>query len=59
MNNRNNRNVVVVVYSFTIHEAVLKKKKSLGSMQGRYEVEVFVDGKIYSLNEKAEEEEGK
>ena len=28
-------------------------------MQGRYEVEVFVDGKIYSLNEKAEEEEGK
>ena len=36
-----------------------KKKTSLGSMQGRYEVEVFVDGKIYSLNEKAEEEEGK
>ena len=23
---KNNRNVVVVVYSFTIHEAVLKKK---------------------------------
>ena len=32
-----------------------KKKKSLGSMQGRY----FVDGKIYSSNEKAEEEEEK
>ena len=27
MNNRNNRNVVVVVYSFTIYEAVLKKEK--------------------------------
>ena len=26
------RNVVVVVYSSTIHEAVLKKKLSLGSM---------------------------
>ena len=28
-------------------------------MQGRYEVDVFVDGKIYSSNEKAEEEEEK
>lgn len=28
-------------------------------MQGWYEVDVFLDGKIYSLNEKAEEEEGK
>ena len=27
--------VWVVVYSFTIHEAVLKKKKSVGSTQGR------------------------
>ena len=32
----NNRNVVaVVVYSFTIHEAMLKKKLSVGSMWGR------------------------
>ena len=36
----NNRNVVaVVVYSFTIHEAVLKKKLSVGSMWGRCRVD--------------------
>ena len=39
MNNRNNRNMVVVVYSFTIHEAVLKKEKEsrvdAGSIWGR------------------------
>ena len=35
----NNRNVVVVVYSFTNHEAVLRKNWSLGSTQGRYEVD--------------------
>ena len=28
-------------------------------MQGRYEVDVFVDEKIYRINEKAVEEEGK
>ena len=39
MNNRNNRNVVVVVYCFTIHEVVLKKEKRV------YEVDVFVDEK--------------
>ena len=27
MNNRNNRNVLVVVYGFTIYEVVLKKEK--------------------------------
>ena len=35
----NNRNVVVVVYSFTIYQAVLKKKVEcrvdVGSMKGR------------------------
>ena len=31
----NNRNVVAVVYSFTIYEAVLKKKLSVGSMWDR------------------------
>ena len=36
----NNRNVVVVVYSFTIYEAVLKKKLSVGSMWGRCRVDV-------------------
>ena len=36
----NNRNVAVVVYSFTIHEAVLKKKLSVGSMWGRCRVDV-------------------
>ena len=29
-----------------------------GSMQGRYEVDVFVDGNIYRINEEVEEEEG-
>ena len=32
--------MVVVVYSFTIHQAVLKKKLSLGSMLGRCGVDV-------------------
>ena len=36
----NNRNVAVVVYSFTIYEAVLKKKLSVGSMWGRCRVDV-------------------
>ena len=49
----NNRNVAVVVYSFTIYEAVLKRKKVR-----RYEVDVFVDGKIYRINEDVEVEEG-
>ena len=44
----NNRNVVVVVYSFTIYEAVLKTKVEcrvdVGSMQGRCGVDVVVDG---------------
>ena len=36
----NNRNVVVVVYSFTIYQAVLKKKKlSVGSMWDRCRVD--------------------
>ena len=52
----NNRNVVaVVVYSFTIHEAVLKKVEcgvDVGSIGGR----VFVDGKIYRINEEVEVE---
>ena len=49
--------VVVVVYSFTIHEAVLKKGEcgvDVGSIGGR----VFVDGKIYRINEEVEVEEG-
>ena len=29
-----------------------------GSMQGRQEVDVFVNGKIYRINEEVEEEEG-
>ena len=36
----NNRNVAVVVYSFTIYEALLKKKLSVGSMWGRCRVHV-------------------
>ena len=46
--------MVVVVYSFTIHDAVLKKIKfrvDVESMYGRYEDDVFVDGKIYRINE--------
>ena len=35
----NNRNVVVVVYSFTINQAVLKKKLSVGSMWDRCKVD--------------------
>ena len=35
----NNRNVVVVVYSFTIYQAVLKKKLSVGSMWDRCRVD--------------------
>ena len=41
--------MVVVVYSFNIHEAVLKKVEcgvDVGSIGGR----VFVDGKIYRIN---------
>ena len=53
----NNRNLVVVLYSSSIHEAFVEKKLSLGSMQGRYEVNVFVDGKIYGINEEVEKEE--
>ena len=36
----NNRNVAVVVYSFTIYEAALKKKLSVGSMWDRCGVDV-------------------
>ena len=36
----NNRNVVVVVYSFTIYQAVLKKKLIVGSMWDRCRVDV-------------------
>ena len=46
---------MVVVYSFTIHEAVLKKGEcgvDVGSIGGR----VFVDGKIYRINEEVEVE---
>ena len=46
---------MVVVYSFTIHEAVLKKFEcgvDVGSIGGR----VFVDGKIYRINEEVEVE---
>ena len=56
-NNRNVVVVVVVVYSFNIHEAVLKKVEcgvDVGSIGGR----VFVDGKIYRINEEVEVEEG-
>ena len=45
----------MVVYSFTIHEAVLKKVEcgvDVGSIGGR----VFVDGKIYRINEEVEVE---
>ena len=53
-------NVVVTVYSFKIHEAVLKKKieswVDVGSMWGRSGVDVFVDGKIYRITEEVEEE---
>ena len=35
----NNRNVVVVVYSFTIYEAVFKKRLSVGSMWDRCRVD--------------------
>ena len=37
----NNGNVEVLVYSLTVHEAVLRKRVHVGSMQGRYEVDVF------------------
>ena len=43
----NNGNVEVLVYSLTIHEAVLKKRVDVGSMEGRYEVNIFVWGKMY------------
>ena len=49
---------MVVVYSFTIHESVLKKVEcgvDVGSIRGR----VFGDGKIYRINEEVEVEEGK
>ena len=36
----NNRNVAVVVSSFTIYEAVLKKKLSVGPMWDRCRVDV-------------------
>ena len=61
----NNRNVVVLAYSSTIGEAVLKKLSvgrygvDVGSMQGRKEVDVFGDGKIYRINEEVEVVEGK
>ena len=48
----NNGNVVVVIYSFTIQEDVLKKVESgvdVGSIWGRCVVDVFVDEKyIYN-----------
>ena len=68
-----------MLYSFTIHEAVLKKvecRVDVGSMRGRcrvdvgsirgqcevdvgsMEVDVFVYGKIYRINEEVEVEEG-
>ena len=55
---KNNRKVVVVdcvvVYSFTIHKAVLKKKvESRVDMRSIF----FVDGKIYRINKVVEEEE--
>ena len=56
---------MVVVYSFTVHEAVLKKSEvqgrcrvHVGSMCVRYDDDVFVDGTIYRINEEVEEEEG-
>ena len=36
----NNRNVAVVVYSFTLYEEVLKKKLSVGSIWDRCRVDV-------------------
>ena len=36
----NNRNVAVVVYSFTLYEEVLKKKLSVGSIRDRCRVDV-------------------
>ena len=57
-NNTNVVVVVVVVYSFTTHEAVLKNVEwarcgvDVGSIGGR----VFVDGKIYRINEEVEVE---
>ena len=34
----------------------VERKLSLGSMLGRYEVDVFVDGKMYRINEEVEVE---
>ena len=49
--------MVVVLYSFSIYEVVLKKSRvDVGSMEGRYEVNVFVDGKIYGINEEVDKE---
>ena len=54
----NNGNVVVVIYSFTIQEDVLKKVESgvdVGSIWGRCVVDVFVDEKyIYIINGEGE-----
>ena len=46
----NNRNVAVMVYSFTIHGAVLKKQLSVGSMWSWVEIKYKTTNNNKTIN---------
>ena len=43
---------------FNYSRSCVEKRLILGSMWGRYGVDLFVDGKIYRISEEVEEMEG-